>query len=192
MPGLAYYEPCFAQELEWIVLEGLRLMAARESSVYLRLSTKRIDQGLLALPEDPAARERLRRQVIDGAHLLSAAGPAEDTVNIFTAGVMAEEAVKAQALLAEDSVAANVVNVTSPDRLFQRYQQASMRLTEGADPGPFLSDVLPPEAAGAPAVTVIDGHPQTLAWIGGRFGDAVPAAGRLALRPIGLAGRALL
>ena len=74
VPGLAYYEPCFAQELEWIVLEGLRLMAARESSVYLRLSTKRIDQSLLALPEDPAARERLRRQVIDGAHLLSGGG----------------------------------------------------------------------------------------------------------------------
>ena len=170
VPGLAYYEPCFAQELEWIVLEGLRLMATRESSVYLRLSTKRIDQGLLALPEDLAARERLRRQVIDGAHLLSAAGPAEDTVNIFTAGVMAEEAVKAQALLAEDSVAANVVNVTSPDRLFQRYQRASMRLTEGTDPGRFLSDVLPPEAARAPAVTVIDGHPQTLAWLGGALG----------------------
>ena len=77
---------------------------------------------------------------------------------------------KAQALLAEDSVAANVVNVTSPDRLFQRYQRASMQLTEGADPGPFLSDVLPPEAARAPAVTVIDGHPQTLAWIGGALG----------------------
>ena len=83
---------------------------------------------------------------------------------------MAEEAIKAQALLAEDGVAANVINVTSPDRLFERYRRASMRLAEGADAGRFLDDVLPPQAARAPAVTVIDGHPQTLAWLGGALG----------------------
>ena len=170
VPGMAYYEPCFAQELEWVVLEGLRLMARRESSVYLRLSTKRIDQSLLALPEDPAALERLRRQVIDGAHMLSPAGPGDDTVNLFTAGVMAEEAIKAQALLAEDGVAANVINVTSPDRLFERYRRPPCGSPRAPTPGASSTTCCRRTAARAPAVTVIDGHPQTLAWLGGALG----------------------
>ena len=169
IPGMIYYEPCFAQELEWIVLESLRLIAARESSVYLRLSTKKVDQTLLRLPDDPNARERLREQVIGGAHML-AEGVGADRVNIFAAGVMVGEAMKAKDLLAHEDVAANVINVTSPDRLFQRYQSMTQGLIAGAERDRFLNDVVSPEAALAPVVSVIDGHPQALAWLGGALG----------------------
>ncbi len=40
------------------------------SSSYLRLSTRPVDQRLAAVPADPAARERRRRQVVAGAYLL--------------------------------------------------------------------------------------------------------------------------
>ena len=49
LPGLDYYEPCFAAEVEWALLEGLRQCCNRATgrSTYLRLSTKPVDQALM-------------------------------------------------------------------------------------------------------------------------------------------------
>ena len=99
-----------------------------------------------------------------------AEGVGADRVNIFAAGVMVGEAMKAKDLLAHEDVAANVINVTSPDRLFQRYQSMTQGLIAGAERDRFLNDVVSPEAALAPVVSVIDGHPQALAWLGGALG----------------------
>ena len=46
LPEVVTYEPAFAAEVEWILLEGLRQCCDRQSgkSTYLRLSTKPIDQ----------------------------------------------------------------------------------------------------------------------------------------------------
>src|SRR5690606_856493 len=72
LPNLVYYEPCFAREVEWILLEGLRRCCDREHGVstYLRLSTKPIDQKLI---EEPLARfgeEELARQTLLGGYRL--------------------------------------------------------------------------------------------------------------------------
>ena len=40
------------------------------SSAHLRLCTRPVDQTLAAVPADPAARERRRRQVVAGAYPL--------------------------------------------------------------------------------------------------------------------------
>ena len=177
LPGLLYYEPCFAQELEWIVLDGLEKIRTRESSIYLRLSTKRVEQGLLRLPEDEPDRERLRQQVLDGAYrLLDLAGepgyaPDENVVLIFASGVMVPEAVTASRMLREEGLFATVINVTSPDALFRRFQErvsASMAADTGAPS--FLSDVVHDAERQAPIVTVMDGHPHALAWIGSALG----------------------
>ena len=49
-PGLTYAEPCYARELEWLLLDGLNaLQDEAGEALYLRLSTKPIDQG----PFDP-------------------------------------------------------------------------------------------------------------------------------------------
>ena len=72
-PELAYYEPCFGQELEWILLAGLEKIRLREESTYLRLTSKRVDQGLFNLAPESGNPERLRSQVLGGAYRL--AGP---------------------------------------------------------------------------------------------------------------------
>ena len=56
MPNLVYYEPTFAQELEWIFLAGLRNLLDRKRGqiLYLRLSTRPVPQNLF-----PADRQRL-------------------------------------------------------------------------------------------------------------------------------------
>ena len=42
MPEVAFYEPCFGQELEWIILYALEQIRARSRSAYLRLTSKRV------------------------------------------------------------------------------------------------------------------------------------------------------
>lgn len=70
-PGCVSYEPAFAIEVEWSLLEAIsRLGHPGGSSSYLRLSTRPVDQTLAAVPSDPAARERRRRQVLAGAYTL--------------------------------------------------------------------------------------------------------------------------
>ena len=62
LPNVIFYEPAFANEVEWILLEGMRRCCDRKSglSTYLRLSTKSVEQNLNApalkrLGEDTAA-----------------------------------------------------------------------------------------------------------------------------------------
>ncbi len=70
-PGCVSYEPAFAIDVEWTLLASLaRLGRPDGTSAYLRLSTRPVDQTLAAVPADPAARERRRRQVVAGAYPL--------------------------------------------------------------------------------------------------------------------------
>ncbi|NEE40218.1 pyruvate dehydrogenase, partial [Streptomyces sp. SID7982] len=64
-PGCTTWEPAFAQDTEWCVLAALALLGRPDGgSAYLRLSTRPVDQSLAAVPADPAARERRRRQAV--------------------------------------------------------------------------------------------------------------------------------
>ena len=98
-PGCVAYEPAFALDLEWCLLDGLaRLGRPDGSSTYLRLSTRPIDQTLAAVPADPAARERRRRQVVAGAYALQRHPNA--VVTIAAMGAMVPEALAAAERLA--------------------------------------------------------------------------------------------
>ena len=87
-PGCVTYEPAFALDTEWCLLAALgRLGRPDGSSAYLRLSTRPVDQALAAVPTDPAARERRRRQVVAGAYpLRRRAAPAVTLVGDGRAG----------------------------------------------------------------------------------------------------------
>src|SRR4029450_11671371 len=71
LPGMTYWEPAFGREVEWILLDGLaRLARGGGESLYLRLSTKPVDQSLA-----PAASPVLREAVLAGGYrLLDARG----------------------------------------------------------------------------------------------------------------------
>ena len=174
MPELAYYEPCFGQELEWIMLAAFERIRCRRESAYLRLTSKRVEQGLLDVPSAPESRERLRRQVLGGAYrLVDRRGepdyqPGVNVVHIFASGAIVPEAVEASKKLLDEGVAANVINVTGAGPLFRRYH-ALVRSAMYARPqlSEFMADVIPADDRKAPAVTVVDGHPHALAWLGG-------------------------
>jgi pyruvate dehydrogenase E1 component len=167
-PGCTSYEPAFALDTEWCLLAALsRLGRPGGSSAYLRLSTRPVDQALAAVPADPAARERRRKQVVAGAYPLRRS--ARPVVTLAAMGAPVSEALAATERLEALGLGADVVCVTSPGLLF-RALQGRRGLDEA--PGWVLDSVLPAERA-APLVTVLDGHPHTLAFLAGVRG--VPA-----------------
>jgi pyruvate dehydrogenase E1 component len=160
-PGVLYYEPAFALDTEWVLLACLgRLGQPDGTSAYVRLSTRGVDQKLAAVPTDPAARERRRRQVIAGAYpLRRTENPA---VTIAAMGAMVTEALAAADRLATQGVTADVVCVTSPDLLYRAVQAKQGR----QDAPTWILEQVFPASRATPLVTVLDGHPHTLAFLG--------------------------
>jgi pyruvate dehydrogenase E1 component len=160
-PGCVTYEPAFAVDTEWCLLAALGNLGHPDgSSAYLRLSTRPVDQSLAAVPGDPAARERRRRQVTAGAYRMRR--HEKPVVTIAAMGAVLPEALAAADRLAALGHEADVVCVTSPDLLF-RALQARRGLAES--PSWILDQVFPADRA-TPLVTVLDGHPHTLAFLG--------------------------
>jgi len=163
LPGIMYYDPAFAREVEWILLEGLHGLLDRSEGecLYLRLSTKPVDQRLAPPPS-----AGYRAQVLQGGYRLMNASmepgyeAGRNAVHIFAAGVMVPEAVEAGRALRERGVFANVFAVTSPDLLYRDVK----------GPRPYLKDLVRAEEAGVPVVSVLDGHSRTLAFIGAALG----------------------
>lgn len=159
-PGCISYEPAFAIDVEWTLLASIaRLGRPNGASAYLRLSTRPVDQSLAAVPADPAARERRRRQVVAGGYPLQRRDGAQ--VTIATMGAMVSEALAAADRLEQAGIPADVICVTSPGLLFQAWQAG-----QGRGPGDtwILDQIFPAERA-TPMVTVLDGHPHALAFL---------------------------
>jgi pyruvate dehydrogenase E1 component len=161
-PGCLSYEPAFALDTEWCLLAALGQLGRPDgSSAYLRLSTRPVDQALAAVPEDAAARERRRRQVVAGGYVLRRA--ASPVVTLVAMGAVVPEALAAADRLGGLGLPADVVVVTNPGLLFRALQ--SRRGLDDASTW-VLDAVLPAERA-LPMVTVLDGHPHTLAFLAG-------------------------
>ncbi|MCE8509640.1 transketolase [Ruegeria pomeroyi] len=173
--GLAAFEPAFADELavimEWAFDylqrdgegdpdERTWLRDETGGSVYLRLSTNPIEQ--------PGKRvdDAFRQGAIDGAYWLRKPGPNAEVVIAYQ-GAVAPEAIRAAGLLGEARRDVGVLAVTSADRLNAGWTAAQRARARG-NPAALshierLMGELPPHCH---LVTVIDGHPATLGWLG--------------------------
>ena len=100
-PGVTYFEPAFAQEVEWILLDAVRSIGSGEGESYmLRLSTKPIDQTHF-----PKASGGLREAVLNGAYRLRSATPdGEALLNIFAVGGMIEQAIESVDALEREGI----------------------------------------------------------------------------------------
>jgi len=145
-PGCVTWEPAFGRDSEWTFLHALsQLGRPGGSSAYFRLSTRPVDQAL--------AGEARREDVLAGGYRLRPADGAKVTI-------AAMGAVVPEALAAAEEIGAEVVCITSPDLLFRAFQ-ARAGLGDG-DPS-ILERLLP---SARPLVTVLDGHPHTLSFLG--------------------------
>jgi pyruvate dehydrogenase E1 component len=159
-PGCTYYEPAFAIEAEWTLLHSLSQLGHPDGrSAYLRLSTRPVAQALADLPGDPAARERRRNQVLAGGYILRRCQ--SPTLTVVAMGATVTEALAAADRLEQNEIPTDVVCITSPGMMFDAIQA---RRGLGDASSWILDQVFPADRA-APMVTVLDGHPHTLAYL---------------------------
>ncbi|WP_032371989.1 transketolase-like TK C-terminal-containing protein [Rhodococcoides fascians] len=159
-PGCISYEPAFAIDVEWTLLASIAKLGRPDgTSAYLRLSTRPVDQTLADVPSDPAARERRRKQVVAGGYPLVRRDGA--TVTIAAMGALMPEALDAAARLERIGIVADVLCITSPGQLYRAVQA---RQGHGDAESWILDQLLPADRA-TPMVTVLDGHPHTLAFL---------------------------
>ena len=174
-PGLAAFEPAYVDELAAIMRWGFVHMQAEDGgSVYLRLSTRAIDQ-----PDQP---ERLLHGALHDAVIAGGywevppAAGAE--LAIVYCGAVAPEAREAHHQIAEDMPGAGLLAITSADQLHAGWRAAQRARTEGDRAArAHVERLLARLAPGAAMVTVIDGHPATLSWLGSVAHHAVHPLG---------------
>ncbi|CDZ74080.1 Pyruvate dehydrogenase E1 component [Neorhizobium galegae bv. orientalis] len=184
--GLASFEPAYADELAVIMAwafdymqrdgegdpdERTWLRDETGGAVYLRLSTRQLEQPRRT--RDTA----FERGVVDGAYWLREPGPNCDVVIAYQ-GTVANEAIAAAGMLADMRRDIGVLAVTSADRLnagWQAAMRARARGVEGATG--HIERLLVPIPRHAALVTVIDGHPATLSWLGGVIGHRTHSLG---------------
>jgi pyruvate dehydrogenase E1 component len=175
LPGVTYYEPAFALELEWILLAALAGLQDRQQgkSAYLRLSTKPLDQELFNTVLAGRTAETLRHEVLRGGYRLvdwrqeERYRPGANVVHLFVSGALVPEAVSAALQLRTHHVFANVFNVTSADLLFHGHGAAQQEAMADKAGSSWLEELVPAQERVAPVVTIHDAHPHTLAFIGG-------------------------
>jgi pyruvate dehydrogenase E1 component len=184
--GLAGFEPAFVDELAVILafaFDYIQRAGGDEASernwlrdeiggsVYLRLSTRPVEQIRRAMTPD------LRQAIVDGAYWLRKPGPNCQVVVAYT-GAVAPEAIQAVGLMAEDRRDVGLLAVTSADRLnagWTAAQRARERgLVHARSHIERLLAEIPPDCG---IVTVLDGHPATLAWLGAVHGHRVRPLG---------------
>jgi pyruvate dehydrogenase E1 component len=193
--GLTSFEPAFVDELALIMRWGFDYMQRdgeprwgrtrtnrpawphdeKGGSVYLRLSTRHLEQ-----PQRTMTAE-LARDIIDGAYWMRKPGPNAEVVIAYT-GVVATEAIAAAGLLGEDRRDVGLLAITSADRLYAGWSAAETTRAQdkghGAGGGvSHIETLLAGLSRDCGLVTVVDGHPATLAWLGGVRGHRARTLG---------------
>lgn len=169
--GMIYAEPAYADELAVLMRWGFEHMQAEDGgSVYFRLSTRPVAQPQRVMSES------LRDDIIAGAYWLREPAPGS-TIAIAYSGAIAPEAIAAYEALLEDEPGAGLLAVTSPDRLHADWRAAQAARRVGRRVQSHVERLFEPMAKGAALVTVIDGHPATLSWMGSVRGQAIVPLG---------------
>ena len=186
--GLAAFEPAFVDELSAILLwafdyvqrgadvigevpEKSWLREETGGSVYLRLSTRKLEQIRRPLNDE------LRHGAVQGGYWLRPPGPGCEVVIAYQ-GVIAQEAIQAAGLIGEDRRDIGVLAITSADRLSAGWHAVRRARRRGdREAKSYVEELLAPLPRHAGIVTVIDGHPGSLSWLGGVWGHQVQPLG---------------
>ena len=184
--GLASFEPAYVDELATILRwsfdymqrsgdvepdETSWLRDKTGGSVYLRLSTRTIEQPRRTMAAG------LAEDIINGAYWMRRPGPNAQVVVAYT-GAVAPEAIAAIGLMAEDRRDVGLLAVTSADRLNAGWTAASRAREHGlAHARSHVERLLAEVPRHCGLVTVLDGHPATLAWLGSVLGHRTRSLG---------------
>ncbi len=168
-PGLTAFEPAFADELavmmEWAFTH---LQACDGGSVYLRLSTRKLHQA-------GRRDEAWKADALKGGYWLK---PPRGTQAIAYMGAIAPEAVQAWSEMVDDFPGLGLLAITSPDLLHRDWSAAAEQRASGQAVGDcHVETLLRPLGRDGRLVTILDGSPSALSWLGGVIGHRVNALG---------------
>ena len=156
-PGLTAFEPAYVDELAEILRWSFEhIQADNGGAVYLRLSTRPLTQPRRELTPNA------RCEIVDGGCWLVPPAPGAELA-IVVSGAVVSEAHEAHRHIVEDIPGAGLLVVTSAGRLQQDWMRGSKT---GDVEQTHVHELLRPLAPTAGLVTVLDGHPATLSWIG--------------------------
>ena len=152
--GLTLFEPAYVDELAEVMRWSFEHMQEDDGgSVYLRLSTRPLDQPARDI-------DAIRDDLLKGAYWRVPPGDGADTALVYS-GAVAPEVMAAAEALAGDIPGLGILAVTSPDRLYADWRRARLTGTQS-----HIQSLLAPLAQGAGLLTVLDGFPLTLSWLG--------------------------
>jgi pyruvate dehydrogenase E1 component len=177
LPNLRLYEPCFARETEWCLLQGLRECLDRDNglSTYLRLSTRSVEQQPFDAALARIGEADLRRQVLLGGYrMVESSLQDAPRVVLAAAGPILPEVLAAASELEDEGVAATVLNITSADRLYADWQASRLNAIRSASlpaASGHVEILIQPSERSAPLVTVLDGASHALSFLGSVFGQ---------------------
>ena len=162
-PNLAYYEPSYADELEFLFFWGLEYMQKKEgSSIYFRLSTKKLIQ-----PERKLSQKN-KMDIVTGCYWLHKPKTSQPIILICT-GVMIGEVEKLQDEITKEEIDLGILIATSPDRLYLDWLNSKDNNTTS-----HIEKTLQAYNNRSTAlITIIDAHSSSLAWIGSVLGQRV-------------------
>ncbi|WP_309089545.1 transketolase [Phenylobacterium sp.] len=170
-PNLTYFEPAFADELALIMRWGFDHMQAVDGgSIYLRLSTR-------SVPQEPRPDDSWKADALAGGYWIRPPAPGSEAAIVYT-GAVAPEAIAAWSQLADDLPGVGLLAVTSADLLHRDWMaQRAARWTRGTPAVSHVERLLAPISPHAGLVTVVDGSPSTLSWLGSVRGMRVSPLG---------------
>ena len=170
-PGLESFDPAFADEVALLMRWAFEHMQTDNgSSVYLRLTTRQIEQQ--ARKDDA-----WEQDAIAGAYWLREPAPGAKAAIAYS-GAVAPEALGAWEQITDDIPGLGLLAVTSPDRLHREWSAARAARWKGQTHAPsHIESLLGQLAPDAGLVTVLDGSPAALSWLGGVKGHRVSPLG---------------
>ncbi len=194
LPNVTYIEPTYGPALDWLLCDAVARIAEGsgdaqtaapfdDGAYYFRLTTRPIDQAPFASALERLGEPVLRRQVLAGGYRLvdafqafsdlteiKDAGNAVPVVHLAATGAVMPEVLAASQELAEEGIAAHVIDITSADRWYRAWQrtfrQGVRTATTPSVPG-ALRGAFPDRA---PVVTIHDGASHALSWLGSAMG----------------------
>ncbi len=189
--GLCSFEPAFIDELAVMMRFGFDYMqrsgepapdqpepAERTwlrdetgGSLYLRLSTRPLEQPTRVMTPE------LARGIIDGGYWMRRPGPNAQVIIAYS-GALAPEAIEAAALIGDARRDVGLLAITSADRLNAGWTAAQRARERGLSHArSHIERLLEQAPAHSILITMIDGHPATLAWIGAVKGHRTRSLG---------------
>lgn len=181
LPNTTLIEPAYAGALDWLLCDAFGRIAAgpstnptagptEDGAYYFRLTTRPIDQAPFAAARERLGEAVLRRQVLAGAYPLVTATVSGPAVYLAASGAVLPETLAAAAELAEEGIAAHVVDVTSLDRLYSAWQRTLRQGVRTATTPSVAGALRAAFPTRAPVVTVHDGASHAMAWLGSALG----------------------